>query len=210
MLRNKGISLLLFVRFRRGLYYIKGVGNMTEKKKNVHVSNNSGCNEWYTPEKYIEAVRAVMGSIDLDPASSETANKLIKAKKIYTKDENGLDQKWSGNIWLNPPYSRGLIDAFMKKLAESKTDYDQACFLVNNATETKWFNTVGVVVDAFCLIKGRVKFWQDENGEKGKPLQGQVLGYIGPNVDRFYEVFKVFVIVTIRIKKEDEMKVKQG
>jgi hypothetical protein len=35
------------------------------KAGNTHVSNNSGENEWYTPEKFIEAARSVMGSIDI-------------------------------------------------------------------------------------------------------------------------------------------------
>ena len=45
----------------------------------------------YTPE-YIEAARIVLGSIDLDPASSDIANQLVRAKKYYTIADNGLNQ----------------------------------------------------------------------------------------------------------------------
>lgn len=34
---------------------------------------------WYTPASYIEAARAVMDGIDLDPFSSEKANSTIRA-----------------------------------------------------------------------------------------------------------------------------------
>src|SRR5260221_7395603 len=81
-------------------------------------------NEWFTPSRYIEAARLVMGSIDLDPASCSEANQTVKAKRYYSIDDNGLEQPWYGNIWLNPPYGRSAnyvdsnIGLFTKKLLD--------------------------------------------------------------------------------------------
>ena len=53
-----------------------------------HITYSSGENEWYTPKIYIDAARAVMGDIDVDPASSEIANKIIRAKIYYTAQDD--------------------------------------------------------------------------------------------------------------------------
>lgn len=156
-----------------------------------HVSNNSGENEWYTPIEFINAAREVMGSIDLDPASCEAANKTVQATKIFTINDDGLKQHWRGNVWLNPPYASDLIGKFADKVAESKNDIQQAIILVNNATETGWFNTLISVASAVVFPKSRVKFYMAD-GKTGAPLQGQAFIYVGDNPQRFLDVFKAF------------------
>ena len=66
----------------------------------------SETNEWYTPEQYIASVRAVLGCIDLDPASCETANAVVQAAEIFTEADNGLRRAWHGRVFLNPPYGK--------------------------------------------------------------------------------------------------------
>lgn len=156
--------------------------------KRPHVANNSGNNEWYTPAEIIEAARKAMGSIDTDPASNEIAQKVVKSESYYTIETNGLDKTWTGNVWLNPPYSGDLIGRFIDKLCSERCNYEQAIVLVNNATETEWFNKIIGIASAVCFLKSRVKFWMPD-GKTGAPLQGQAIIYIGSNSQSFYASF---------------------
>lgn len=159
-----------------------------EVLKRPHVSFNSGNNEWYTPAEYIEAAREAMSSIDLDPASNDIAQKVVKADTYYTAETNGLDKEWFGNVWLNPPYASELIGKFIDKLISERENYEQAIVLVNNATETEWFNKLISIADAVCFPKSRVKFYMPD-GKTGAPLQGQAVIYIGENKSSFFESF---------------------
>jgi len=164
-----------------------------------HVSQRTGENEWYTPPEYVEAARKCMGSIDLDPASSEVANRTVKADKFYTIDDDGRQGKWEGNVWMNPPYAQPLVAEFTELVAEKYEtgEIEQACVLVNNATETNWFQRMLVSCSALCLVKGRVRFL-DKNGEPiGAPLQGQIVLYFGENMVLFEAAFSRFGKVVV-------------
>ena len=161
--------------------------------KQPHVSFNSGDNEWYTPIPYIEAARQVMGWIDLDPASSLIANATVQADDYFTVDDDGLTQEWSGRVWMNPPYARGLVDRFCAKLVDHylQGEVTQAIVLVNNATETAWFRQLISVASSVVFPGSRVRFWKAD-GETSDPLQGQAIVYIGDRPQLFHEQFVTF------------------
>jgi ParB family chromosome partitioning protein len=165
--------------------------------KKAHVSFNSGENEWYTPKYIIDAVVKVMGKIDVDPASSEIANKTINAKIFYTIETNGLKQKWTGNVWLNPPYSQPLIFEFSEAVCKKfeKEEFEEICILVNNATETKWFQNMLKICSSVCFLNGRVKFIDVKGNPNSAPLQGQAIIYMGSNTVGFKKIFNELGVV---------------
>lgn len=168
-------------------------GEDSEEKKTAHVAHNSGEPEWYTPPEYLDAARAVLGAIDLDPASSEIAQKSVQADAYFTKDDDGLAQPWQGRVWMNPPYTSGLVDKFVAKLAEhhEADEVPAAVCLVNNATDTQWFRQAASVASAICFPTGRVRFL-DPEGNPGAPLQGQAVLYLGKDVKKFLCAFADF------------------
>jgi phage N-6-adenine-methyltransferase len=165
-------------------------GRETDEPARPHVSNNSGFNEWYTPAEYIEAARRVLGTIDLDPASSQEANQVVKASAYYTINDDGLSQDWAGKVWLNPPYTANLIGRFASKAAAEYQSgrVNEAVILVNNATETSWFAALAEVSAAVCFLRSRVKFWRPD-GETNSPLQGQAILYMGDRPTVFEREF---------------------
>lgn len=169
-----------------------------------HVSQNSGENEWYTPSEFIEAARVSMGKIDVDPASSRIANKLVGADTFYTASDDGLKQPWRGNVWMNPPYAQPLIAQFSEAVSDKfeKREIKRACVLVNNATETAWFQRMLVLASAVCFVKSRVKFLDPAGDPSGMPLQGQAVIYLGENPYRFARGFAGLGHVFVREKDQ--------
>lgn len=171
---------------------IEHLGPSEPKAPVPHVSHNSGENEWYTPSEYLEAAREVLGTIDLDPASSAVANERVKATRYFTKDDNGLAHEWHGNVWLNPPYAQPLIGNFAEKVVEEfdAARINAAIVLVNNATETRWFRQMTEAATAICFPTGRIKYLDSTGNPANTPLQGQAFLYFGDDTYAFLSTFR--------------------
>lgn len=163
------------------------------KAINVHVGRNSGENEWYTPQPYINAARTVMGSIDCDPATTTEANKRIKATKFYTKENSGLGKVWGKNVFLNPPYAQPHINHFCATFVHKyhSNEMKQGIVLINNITETDSGQLLLEAAAAVCFPSKRIKFL-DIDGNPGGPLQGQMVLYFGCRQVKFTEEFGGF------------------
>ena len=169
-----------------------------DRTKKNHVINNSGNNEWYTPTNFIESARYVMGTIDLDPASNEFANKTVKATNYFSKENDGLKQDWYGNVWLNPPYSQPEIGDFILKITEG--NFNNLILITNNATETKWGNIALSNSNAVCFVNKRISFLDYECNASKTPLQGQMINYYGSSVLDFINEFKQYGVCLKGVK----------
>jgi len=158
----------------------------------THLTQSSKTCEFYTPAYIVEAAREAMAWIDLDPASCAAANEIVKAKNFYSLKDDGLKQPWHGRVWLNPPYTRGVIDKFVQKLysaVNGSCTVDRAVVLVNNATETWWFQRLLELQSGICFLNHRVSFLGPDLQPLENNNRGQVAFYIGPNADLFLESF---------------------
>ena len=98
------------------------------------INQTSGKTEWYTDPEILAAARRLMGTIDLDPASSAAANKHVQAKTFFATPsyrivgqyettvsgkvfvlpvrdyENmggvSFGRRWHGKVWLNHPFGQ--------------------------------------------------------------------------------------------------------
>lgn len=153
--------------------------------------------EWYTPARYLEAVREVLGGIDLDPASSQAANAVVGATKFYSDEQNGLEKKWAGRVFMNPPYGKtenneSMAGSFCNKAVEEyESGNVEACIiLVNSLHSQAW--QAPLYKFPICFVDHRIQFISGD-GEKNKnPTFQNIFVYLGTDVGKFYEVFSKF------------------
>jgi hypothetical protein len=153
----------------------------------THYTKLTGNPEYYTPPHIVGMARNVMGKIDLDPASNELAQRWIGAETFYTKEQNGLIKPWFGNVWLNPPYDKPSVGAFIDKAIHSPIT--QMVMLLNNITETSYGQKIMKFSDLICFPKGRIRFITEDGVQSKMPSHGQMILYKGQNKERFTNTF---------------------
>jgi phage N-6-adenine-methyltransferase len=79
-----------------------------------------------------------------------------KCKRYFSPKEDGLQQKWTGVCWMNPPYGREIEQWMQKALQESERGATVVC-LVPARTDTEWWHKYALHGE-IRFIRGRVKF----------------------------------------------------
>lgn len=166
--------------------------------------------EWYTPAPIVEAARKAMGSIDLDPASHEEANRIVKAERFFTEQDNGLLQPWRGNVFVNPP--GGLVGEFWRKLLAERGHFHQAIWVGYSLEQLQTLQCIGAEVTPLdfpmCVPNRRIAFVENESKQvarfaklraagkkpnpKSSPSHANYITYIGPSKEAFWAAFFSF------------------
>ena len=120
---------------------------------------------WLTPPAIVEA----LGPFDLCPAAA-VGSPFRYAAEHYTVEDDGLVLEWAGRVWLNPPYERGLIAKFTRRMV----DHDHGTMLVFPRTETRWFQLAARHCSAMLLRTPRIAFCRLD----GIPASGKFLGSV--------------------------------
>jgi hypothetical protein len=131
--------------------------------------------EWLTPPVLVKN----LGEFDLDPCSPINSP-FLHAKNNFTIEDNGLNKKWFGRVYMNPPYGKGM-EAWLEKLK----NHGNGIALIFARTETKtFFNHVWDDADALLFVKGRIKFFNLEGKQVGTPGSPSVfIAYGKENVE---------------------------
>lgn len=182
--------------------------------------------EHFTPIEIVEAARKVLGEIDLDPASCAKANKLIRAKKFYTRKDDGLRQPWAGRVMLNPPGGTFTARRKSKKdppVKTSKRDVEARMYWRTDSRAVAWWRKLiwsyqyDREVDEAIFIGFNLDILQASQMEGyasplefpicvpaerlcfggADPTHGNVIVYLGDDVKLFQHVFSEFGAVKL-------------
>lgn len=154
-----------------------------------HILHSAATPKWGTPADIVERARRVMGSINLDPCSSDYFNQVVQAEQHYSLDdrqEDGLALPWFGNVFCNPP--GGLVREFWRKaMAEPYLQMiwvgfslEQLALLADEPFHPMDFS--------ICIPRKRLKF-KRHDGYMGSPSHSNYIAGVYVDHDRFNAYF---------------------
>jgi len=135
------------------------------KNRNLEHSDN-----WATPKEFYDNLNEEF-NFDFDPCP-------------LSSDFDGLSIEWKSSNYVNPPYSRLLKEAFVRKALEESKKGKTCVLLLPVSTSTKLFHEViQPNANEIRFIKGRLKF-------VGVNTKGELVSNKTPMHDSMIVIFK--------------------
>lgn len=173
------------------------------KMSNTQLSSKT--DQWGTPAYILEKVRNTLITIDIDPASCHAANKLVMAKKYFSKDNSGLSVKfWSYkpvSVFINPPSGKLNGVRKPKLFWEKLIEHQERKLLKEGIFLGFSLEQLAILQDCYknpldftvCFPRKRIKFINLLDPEqKDRPTHSNFICYIHgtrDNRDKFYKEF---------------------
>lgn len=158
--------------------------------------------DFVSPPELVAAATALFeGEINLDPASSKYANKVVQANRYFDWKDNGLNQTWKAkNIYLYPPRDIALKaeqpkstklftkETYFKKSNQRvwlevaynkwiKREFDEGLIFITS-TQVALISTQKIGIDLpMCVLKEHPKLLKD-NKDLEPIKHSKVFGFI--------------------------------
>ena len=130
------------------------------KKRVRKLMFSSKSTEWNTPKNVFDTLNKRFGPFTLDAAATKE-NTLCEQYYSLKEGRDGLNKKWRGMIFLNPPYGRGVVQQWIAKAVHEvkKENCSQVCCILPARTDTKWWHDLVVrYASHIIFVRGRIKF----------------------------------------------------
>lgn len=113
---------------------------------------------WETPHDFFDKVDDEF-HFTLDVcATPENA----KCEKFYTEQDDGLSKPWTGVVWCNPPYGKG-ISRWILAANAARAAGNTVVMLLPARTDTRWFHDLVLGKAEIRFVRGRLKFGGSNN-----------------------------------------------
>src|SRR5439155_3111271 len=123
------------------------------------VMGSSRRDDWPTPPAFFREQEAQFGPFDLDPCATPDN---AKCARYFTREDDGLDQEWTGRVFMNPPYGKTL-GAWMRKAWEAaQNGAELVVCLVPVRSDTGWWHEFAARGEV-TLLPGRLRFGEGVN-----------------------------------------------
>lgn len=111
--------------------------------------------DWGTPQNLYDTLNETF-KFTLDPCTGP--DNRLGTHYFFTEADDGLVWPWLGNVFMNPPYGRGIEAWIEKAWYESEEHSATVVCLVPARTDTKWFQIGFAHAKAITFLPGRLKF----------------------------------------------------
>lgn len=133
----------------------------------IDTAFSSKTDNWATPQALFDQLHAEF-KFERDVCADDMN---AKCPRYWTQIDDALKQKWTGVLFMNPPYGR-VIGEWIKKAYEAARDNKATVVcLLPSRTDTRWFHdycTQGEI----RFLKGRIKFG---NGTSAAPFPSMIV-----------------------------------
>lgn len=128
--------------------------------------------DWYTPPEIFAALGL---TFDLDPCSPGPDH-WVPARRVYTIDDDGLEQPWDGLVFMNPPFGGrfGHVPWLNKFF-----DHGNGIAIVRAYTSSSWWHNLMPRAETILFPRGKTKFIRPDGSVGRAPGHGVVLVGMG-------------------------------